>query len=393
MTDRVRLDGLRLALASDTYAPQLNGVTRTLRRLVEEATARGAEVRVYTPEAPRSRPDEAIRRFPSVPFWGYPELRLAWPRVSTLVDEWTTWRPDLVHAATPFGVGLAARRAAQRLQVPFATSYHTSLSQYAAFYGLGAISQPGWRFLRWFHNSGATTWCPTRAVCGELEAHGFRGTAVWSRGVDTRAFAPSWRSLEYRRSLGILDEDFVLLYVGRLAREKGLDQLLEAARVLGARDPAVRLMLVGDGPYEGVCRQRAPSGTIMTGTLSGHELSTAFASGDLFVFPSTTDTFGNVLLEAMASGLPVIGADCEVTRERLDGGSGLVFDAASLESLTGVIEQVRHDDLCRRDLANRGLEVAQASTWESVFDRLFADYRRLAGLPSAPQAATAAEAA
>ncbi len=380
MNECVTLDGMRIALATDTWEPQLNGVTRTLRRLVDEARRRGADVRVYAPAAPGVRPTAGVQWFQSVPFWGYPELRLAWPGVRAMSREWTEWRPHLVHAATPFGVGLAARGAARQLQLPFATSYHTSLSQYAAFYGLGWASRPGWAFLRNFHNSGAITWCPTRAIADELRANGFTNTAMWGRGVDTAAFSPRWRSMEFRRAMGITDNDHLLVYVGRIAREKGLDRLLRALHEVRACRSNVRLMLVGDGPYEGVCRAKAPEGTVFTGTLSGHELSAAFASGDLFVFPSTTDTFGNVLLEAMASGLPVLAADCPVARERLEGGRGTLFRADIDGGLADTLLTMSARPELLREMGERALAHAQATSWPSIFDTLFSEYRALSSV-------------
>jgi glycosyltransferase involved in cell wall biosynthesis len=373
---RVRLDGLRLALATDTYAPQLNGVTRTLLRLAREAAARGADVRVYTAGDPSAHPTAGVTRFPSLPFRGYPQLRLAWPGVQPLLADWGQWDPHLVHAATPFGVGIAARAAALRLGIPFVTSYHTSLSDYAKFYRLGWLSRPGWTFLRWFHNRGRRTYCPTHAIADDLRARGFTGTCVWGRGVDTAAFAPEWRSLEFRRAYGVADAEFVVLYVGRLAREKGLDQLLAAMQQLRAtgQGAVLRLVLVGDGPYEAACRAGAPSGTVFTGTLSGHDLSAAFASGDLFVFPSTTDTFGNVILEAMASGVPVLAADSRVSREQVGRGRGFLFDVSVPGGLAKAIGELMVSREARLLASRAALADVAARTWVRVFDGLFSDY-------------------
>lgn len=368
------LGGLRLAIASDTWAPQLNGVTRTLGRLVAEARRRGAEVRVFAPNDPSSRtPEPGLTDFASRPFWAYPQLRMAWPGQGALASDWERWRPTLVHAATPFGVGLAARAAAKRLGIPFVTSYHTSLSQYAAFYRLGLLTRPGWAFLRWFHNSGLRTWCPSTAIATELSGRGFHGTGVWSRGVDSTAFAPTWRSRSFRRAHGVADGDLLVAYVGRIAREKGIDTLLEGVRAAAGRCAVrVRPMIVGDGPYESAARAAAPPETIFTGTLSGHELSTAFASADVFVFPSVTDTFGNVVLEAMSSGVPVVGADCAVTRELLAQGGGVFFSDA--ESLAGTLVELGSAPGKRAALASRARAVAETRTWDAVFDRLFAEY-------------------
>ena len=374
------LGGLRIAIASDTWAPQLNGVTRTLGRLVAEARRRGADVRVFTAHDPACRQGQPeVTAFPSRPFWAYPQLRMSWPGAARLTTLWEGWRPDLVHAATPFGVGLAARAAARALAIPFVTSYHTSLSQYAAFYRLGFLTQPGWAFLRWFHNSGLRTWCPTAAIANDLRARGFTGTAVWSRGVDAAAFSPAWRSPVFRRDHGVGDGDVLVAYVGRIAREKGIDSLMEGMRrAMRARDVSLRLMMVGDGPYEDRARATAPPSTIFTGTLSGHELSTAFASADIFVFPSLTDTFGNVVLEAMASGLPVVGADCPVTRELIGSGAGLMFEGPS--RLAAELVRLARSSTERSAMAVRGRLQAESRTWEAVFDGLFSEYLELSGV-------------
>lgn len=374
------LAGMRIALATDTWAPQLNGVTRTLDRLVREATARGADVRIYTAADPAARRDPGVRRFPSIPFSGYPQLRLAWPGRRALLGEWNSWRPDLVHAATPFGIGLAARAAAHSSGIPFVTSYHTSLGAYARFYRLGWLTDPGWRFLRWFHNGGRRTWCPTRAIASELEGRGFRDTALWGRGVDTQAFHPCFRSLEFRRAHGVRDTEFLVLYVGRLAREKGIDALIAGMRTLDASQPGrARLMLVGDGPYEAAIRAAAPARTVFTGTLSGHELSAAFASGDILAFPSLTDTFGNVLLEAMASGTPVLAADCAVAREQLGTDGGFLFDSRRATAFAQRLDALVGDPAARHIAADVARRRAEGRTWTCVFDDLFAEYVELAG--------------
>lgn len=373
------LEGRRIALATDTWAPQLNGVTRTLARLVREASARGAEVRIYTVADPSARPGPDVRRFASIPFHGYPELRLAWPGGRALADEWRSWQPDLVHAATPFGVGLAARAAARSSGVPFVTSYHTSLGAYARFYRLGWLTHPGWRFLRWFHNGGKRTWCPTQAIATELEGRGFRDTALWGRGVDAHAFHPCFRSLDFRRAHGVRDTEFLVLYVGRLAREKGIDTLISGMRALELAQPGrARLMLVGDGPYEAAIRAAAPPRTVFTGTLSGHELSAAFASGDTLVFPSLTDTFGNVLLEAMASGTPVLAADCPVAREQLGTDGGFLFDPRRSGALAQRLDALVGDPEARCIAADVARRRAEKRTWKCVFDGLFAEYVDLA---------------
>lgn len=369
---------LRLAIFSDTALPQMNGVSRTLDRLARGVEERGGAVRLFTTSDPEAPPRDLAVRFPSRPFWAYPQLRLAMPSGAAAAAELSEWGATLVHAATPFGVGLAGRRAALSLGLPLVTSYHTSFSAYARYYRLGALARPGWSFLRWFHNSGARTYCPTHAIEAELRQHGFRRTAVWSRGVDTRRFSPSWRSGAMRERMRAGAGQLVVAYVGRLAAEKGLDVALDAMhRLERSRPGRWRFAFAGDGPYAAHCRETAPPGSVFMGQLVGDELSAFYASADLFIFPSTTDTFGNVLLEAMASGLAVVGADVGPTREVLGRDGGVTFAAGDAAALADALGELERDPERLRAMAAAGLASARGRSWARIFDELVDDYRRV----------------
>jgi glycosyltransferase involved in cell wall biosynthesis len=371
----VRLDGVRLALFSDTYPPQMNGVSRTLERLIAAARERGATVRVFTTDDPElAHVDHDEVRWKSVPFWAYPQVRLSAPRALAARADLLAWNPSIVHVATEFGVGLAGRSAAQSLGVPLITSYHTSFSAYAEFYRLGALAAVGWKYFRWFHSAAARTFTPTEAIKAEVEAHGFRHVGVWGRGVDGDRFDPSFRSLEWRRGLGIADDAMVVLYVGRIAKEKGLEHALRAMHELAGTAPRIRFVYVGDGPYEAELRAAAPEGTIFTGRMSGVPLSTAYASADVFLFPSVTDTFGNVLLEAMASGLVVVSADAGNTRELIGTDRGVIVPVEQSGAIAGALlaleaDRARHGAV--RDAAQRW---ARERTWSNVWNGLFGEY-------------------
>ena len=369
--------GMRLAVFSDTWLPQVNGVTRTLDRLVRAIRARGGEAKAYTTRDPGAGDDAGVVRYPSRPFWAYPQLQIARPDAAWAARELAAFRPTLVHAATPFGIGLGGRSAARRLGIPLVTSYHTSLSAYAKFYHLGALSAPGWAFLRWFHNSGCRTYCPTRAIERELAERDFTGTRIWSRGIDADRFAPSFRSSPLRAELGVSDDTFLVTYIGRIALEKGLDTLVRGMREIVARAGTRRIAfaVAGDGPYDEACRREAPARTTFVGMISGDRLSAFYASGDLFVFPSVTDTFGNVLLEAMASGLPILGADSGPTRELLHDGRGALFPAADASAMATEVLALADDADRRSRLRDAGLAYARARSWDAIFDDLVLDYR------------------
>ncbi len=369
---------LRLAVFTDTFAPQVNGVARTLERLVAAVDARGGAARIFTVEDPASRDTPQVCRYPSVPFWAYDQLRLAWPSHRRVRADVEAFAPTLIHAATEFGVGLAGRRVARALDIPFVSSYHTSFSAYAVHYRLGALAAPGWSFMRWFHNGGLRTYCPTQAIVDEVTGHGFTNTAVWSRGVDASRFNPCFRSTALRAHLNADDETLVIAYVGRLAAEKGLDAGLEAVRQVNlARPGKVRFMAVGDGPYAAAVRERAIPGSWLPGQLIGDALSEAYASADLFLFPSTTDTFGNVLLEAMASGLPVVGADVGPTREQLLPDRGWVVPAADSRAFAETMIAIVDDRGCLTRARRASLAFAASKRWDVVWDALVSDYVRL----------------
>lgn len=371
----VRLDGVRLALFSDTYPPQMNGVSRTLERLVAAARERGASVRIFTtsdPDLQHSDRDEV--RWNSVPFWAYPQVRLAAPRVLSARRELAQWSPHLVHVATEFGVGLAGRMSAKSLRLPLVTSYHTSFSAYAEFYRLGTLAPLGWRYFRWFHSAAARTFTPTSAIRAEVLEHGFSNVGVWGRGVDGERFDPAFRSLEWRRSLGIPDDAMVVLYVGRIAKEKGLEHALRAMQQLASEAPAVRFVVVGDGPYEAEMRSAAPPGVVFTGRLSGVPLSTAYASSDVFLFPSVTDTFGNVLLEAMASGLVVVSADAGNTRELIGTDRGVIVAAEQPGAIASALVSLDRDRATHEAIRAAAQSWARQRTWQEVWNGLFTEY-------------------
>lgn len=380
---RVSAAGLRLAIFSDTYAPQVNGVSRTLERLVAAMEHRGGMVRVETVADPLAVDDPRVVRWPSIPFWAYPQLRMSAPLRAHVTDGLAAWRPNLVHLTTPFGVGLAGRSAARALGVPLVTSYHTSFSAYLRHYHLTALDAIAWPFLRWFHNGGLRTFAPSRHVAGELTERGFNGVRLWSRGVDPLRFHPRFRLEAMRAAMGAAapgaaPDDFVVAYVGRLAPEKGVYTAIEAMRALMTRESSprrIRFALAGDGPDEVRCRELAPPGTWFAGSLGGEALSAFYASADAFVFPSTTETFGNVVLEAMASGLPVIAPDIGATLELANNVTALTFRAGDAASLAQQVARLRDDPVLHSEKRAAGLRVAAARSWDAVWDGLVRDYR------------------
>lgn len=366
----------RLALFTDTWVPQVNGVARTLDRLVRECERRGVDARVFTATEDEPVAEDAhVERWAARPFWAYPQLRMATPSPSRARAALERFRPSLVHVATPFGLGLSGRQAARTLGLPLVSSYHTHFTAYLAHYNLQGLDAVSWPFLRWFHNGGERTFAPTNDVVGQLEAQGFRGVRRWGRGIDARRFAPTHRSESLRATLGCTPDTLLVLYVGRLAPEKGVDVALRAmTQVLRAEPHRVRFALVGDGPAEQALRASAPEGVHFLGRLEGQPLAEAYASADVFLFPSITETFGNVVLEAMASGLTVISHREGATAEFAHEGTALPVDVRSADALADAVRTLLDDPGRRHRLADAGRAEAASRTWDRIWDDLFAEY-------------------
>lgn len=353
-------------------------MARTLERLTQAIEARGGAVRIVTVADPDAGSDPKVERWPSIPFWAYPQLRIAAPSRQRALDVIEGWKPNLVHVVTEFGVGIGGLLAAREARVPVVSSYHTNFQAYLEFYRLSALDRIAWPFFRWVHNRGRRTFAPSEYVAHELERNGIENVRVWSRGVDAARFGTGFRNAAMREHLGVRDARPLVLYVGRLAREKGIDTLLGAMRIVReARGDTVAFALVGDGPAEAECRARAPEGTVFTGKLTGRELSEAYAAGDIFAFPSITETFGNVVLEAMASGMAVIAPDVGATTEYATPETARQFRAGNAQSLADAILSLVDDGAARAGLQRAGLATAQARTWDAVWDKLVRDYREV----------------
>lgn len=332
-------------------------------------------MRVVTVSDPAADQDPQVERWPSIPFWAYPQLQMAAPSRQRALDLVEKWRPNLIHVTTEFGVGLSGLLAAREAGVPLVSSYHTHFKAYLEFYGLSVLDRIAWPYIRWFHNRGLRTFAPSGIVAKELESQGINDVRVWSRGVDGERFNPAMRSTAMRERLGARGATPLVVYVGRLAREKGMHVLLDAMRTVHARaGNTVAFALVGDGPAEAECRAAAPAGTVFTGKLAGRELSEAYASADIFAFPSITETFGNVVLEAMASGVAVIAPDIGATTEYATSATALQFRAKDAASLAAAVLDLVADPAARSRLAAAGLRTARERTWDAVFDGLVRDY-------------------
>jgi glycosyltransferase involved in cell wall biosynthesis len=366
---------LRLLLVTETFPPEVNGVARTLGRWVEAFRARGHAVAVVRPrQRGEPRGPGQVHGLP-LPF--YPRLRFGVASPLRLRRLLAGYAPDVVHVATEGPLGWATLLAARHLGVPVASSFHTNFDHYLQHYRVGLFGGVAFAYLRWFHNRTAVTLVPSVATRRRLKAGGVRRVRLWPRGVDAQAFHPNHRDAGLRRALGLAEGDTLLLYVGRLAAEKNLEALLAAfARLRAGRD-GLRLALVGDGPLAEELRRRQPPGVVLAGEQRGAALSRWYASGDVFAFPSCSETFGNVVLEAQASGLPVVGFDCQGVNERVaHGADGLLVPPGG--DFAAALRALVEDRTTRAKMGQAARAKAERQDWGPIFDRLERRYLRLA---------------
>ena len=319
---------MRYAIVTETYPPEVNGVALTVQSLERGLRARGHEVTVVRPRQAdvAAEAGETLVRSVSLP--RYPGLRAGLPATGRLVSAWSAARPDAIYVATEGPLGWSALRAAQRLGIPVATGFHTRFDEYMRDYGLPWLEPVALRWMRHFHNRAAATLVPTRELKGFLDGAGFRHVRLLPRAVDTALFDPARRDPSQRDALGIDGQSPLVIYVGRIAAEKNLALAVRAFRALQAKRPEARYVWVGDGPMLASLRREHPD-FIFLGVQRGEALARLFACADLFLFPSRSETFGNVTLEAMASGVPVVAFDYGAAREHLrDGvhGAALALD-------------------------------------------------------------------
>ena len=358
---------MRVAFITETFLPATDGVVRRLRHTLEELSRAGDEAFIVAPKYPEGGPSRyagaQIYRVPGLPFPPYPQIRLspAHPGVGRALRR---FRPDVIHAVNPFVLGPGGIYYARRLGVPLVASYHTHVVTYARYYKLGFLVRPARWYTREIHNRAAINLCTSGATMDYLLAEGIKHLRLWPQGVDAQRFRPDKASAEWRERLsGGHPEQKVLLFVGRLAPEKEIERLATVT----SEFPGTRLAIIGDGPARrDLERAFAGTPTVFTGLLQGEDLAAAYASADVFLFPSTTETLGMAMLEALASGLPVIasrsGASHEVVTHEEDG---LLYEKDSVPSLVAAVRRVLSDDAFRGILSRGARGAAERRDWAS----------------------------
>lgn len=375
---------IRLALFTDTYAPEINGVAKTLQRWIAYLEKKGIACKVYAPAGPRraSGYAETAERLASLPFFLYPECRLATPVSASAERSLLAFKPTVVHVATPFGTGLTGRRLALKHGIPLVASHHTHFARYLPYYNLSWAGALLRRYLHWFHRPCKRIFVSSPSVLEECRKDGWLGLSLWTRGIDAAVFHREGDGEGRLREHGLPPGCFPILCAGRLAPEKDTRTALLAVRRFRELTGAdARLLLAGDGPQAAELRQLAERLGIdarFLGAVPQAELQRWMQASGALLFPSPTETFGNVALEAMACGLPVIAADAGALPDLVrDGETGLLCPPGDADAFAAALGRLHADPALRFAISDRAHAFAATQDWSEVFGRLL---EQLAGI-------------
>jgi phosphatidylinositol alpha 1,6-mannosyltransferase len=371
--------GLRIALFSGNYNMVRDGANKALNRLVRYLLDNGAEVRIYSPTIPNPafEPAGELVSVPSLPIPGRPEYRFATRLPKRVKDDIRDFKPDIIHVSAPDLLANKAQKIARKLDVPVIASLHTLFETYLDYYGLGFFRPMGERYLARFYRRCDYVLAPNEVLAEQMRRKTGMGdhVRIWSRGVDHNFWSPEHRSTEWRRAQGYADDEPVILFFGRLVKEKGLDVFEGVINRLREKGHQVRPLIVGAGPAGDDLAARLGD-AVFTGHVEGRALATAVASADILVNPSVTEAFGNVNLEAMASGVALVSAGAPAARALVrHGETGLLIPASDVEAYVVAVEQLIADPVRRRALTAAATEASKAYRWTTILDRVIDTYR------------------
>ncbi len=367
---------MKIAYFMDTLPPHYDGVVNSFLHLIDSLEEEDVDFKCISSFKPTQDFSWSHRVFKvfSVPFILYKDYRVGIPYFNRTTPELDQYQPDLVHVVSPTILGIFGLKYAKRRKIPVVSSYHTNYVSYLKYYGFPEkIEEIGWDYLRWFYNQFNRVYAPSPSTARELQNQGIIDVDLWQRGVDLENYSPSFARRELRSGIGA-DKKPILLFVGRLVKEKDLDDLCKACVLLRTAGMDFKLVIVGDGPMRDELEERMPD-AVFTGFLKGRALSEWYAMADLFVFPSTTETFGNVILEAFASGTPAVvvnkGGQADIIN---DGHDGLVAEANNPPDFAKKITQVLKNPEIRQRMALNARKTAFQYSWEAINKRLIQSY-------------------
>lgn len=370
---------LRVALVSGNYNYVRDGANQALNRLVGYLLRQGVHVRVYAPtvENPAFPPTGDLVSIPAVPIPGRSEYRLPIALPRRVRRDLAEFRPNVLHIASPDFVSHRAVTWARRNKVAAVASVHTRFETYLAYYHLQFLEPAVRAGLRRLYHRCELVMAPAESTAAILRAQRMnRDIAMWTRGIDREQFNPGRRDMEWRRSVGVSDDELAIIFLGRIVMEKNLDVFADAVRAFADRELNHRVLVIGEGPARTWFEEQLPDG-IFVGEQTGDGLARALASADVLFHPSTTEAFGNVTLEAMASGLPVLAAQASGTTNIVrDGESGTLVDAADIEGFADALEAYARDPDLRRRQGAAGLAFAQTMDWDRINAAVIRHYQR-----------------
>ena len=373
---------LQIAVVTETYPPDINGVAHTLSKMVQGLQNNGHVIWLIRPRHEKSdaatdalRYHEVLVKGLPIPF--YKQLRMGLPAKGELTRLWSKQRPDIVHIATEGPLGWSALQVAKKLKLPISTDFRTNFHAYSQHYGTGWLSGTVMAYLKKFHNTAHSTMVPTAELRDELMQSGFKRLSVVPRGVDTDFFSPQQRSESLRKSWGVSNDSRVLLYVGRLAAEKNLSLVFQTYRRMVTQHPDIKLVLVGDGPLRNQLQTQYPE-AIFAGFQTGKALSEHYASADIFMFASRTETFGNVTLEAMASGLAVVAFDHAAAGQLIQSGhNGMLARADSDMDFEMAVQTLLNNKELMSLMASHARSTAKDLSWQQIVEKTEAIFQHI----------------
>ncbi len=366
---------MKIAYFTDTLYPQVNGVSNTLAYLTKYLKQTHTQFMIFAPEFDPCAEEDAIIRFKGYRPHFYPECSLAIPNYRTVRNKILVFAPDIIHIVTEFGMGLCGLRIARELNIPIVMSYHTNFDKLLYDYKIKYLQRPYWAYMKWFHGFAEVNLCPSNDTLNALNEKGIAKLDLWTRGIDLNDFNPMHYSDAFRNGIGAGNK-MIFLYVGRIAKEKGLDTYMKAIKLFNKKysDHAI-FVFTGDGPYKEELMQSEIPNIRFTGLKRKKELASVYASSDVFVFPSGCETFGNVLLEAMASGLPCICTDKGgVTDFTKHLENAFVFKFSNYRSLNRALRKMLMMTKMRDHIKDEGIKTASRRSWDQVFAELFLKY-------------------
>ncbi len=369
----------KIALFTGNYNHIKDGVSLTLNRLVRFLEENGVEVLVFGPTI-QNPPIEHAGNFVSVPSVAAPgreEYRISLFLPEVQRQQVLDFKPDIIHIATPDFLGLKALRLALNHNIPVVSSYHTHFPSYLKYYNISFLEPLLWKYLFWFYGKCKRIFVPTPSMMNWLINNGLDSgkLEIWARGIEPDLFNPKRRSNQFREKVGFKDDDVVFTFVSRLVWEKALRVVIDTFKLVLEQRPKAKFLVVGSGPAEEAMKAEFPQ-AVYTGHLFGEELAEAYASGDTFFFPSDTESFGNVTLEAMASGLPTVVANAVGSSSLVKHGvNGYISRPGDAEAFAQNLIRLYDDEELRLKMGNESHKISEGYQWSNVFGKLLGDYR------------------